>query len=101
MAREVAGDIRFVEVFVDTPLAVCESRDPKGLYKKARAGELKNFTGIDSIYEAPSNPDIILQAAEHAPEVLVEQIMKYRRIVPSCYCFCYFYMCSLCMYLCI
>jgi len=77
MAREVAGDIRFVEVFVDTPLAVCESRDPKGLYKKARAGELKNFTGIDSIYEAPSNPDIILQAAEHAPEVLVEQIMKY------------------------
>ncbi|HCX87831.1 MAG TPA: adenylyl-sulfate kinase, partial [Gammaproteobacteria bacterium] len=77
MAREVAGDTRFVEVFVDTPLAVCEARDPKGLYKKARAGELKNFTGIDSIYEAPSHPEITLKAGEHPPEVLVGQVMDY------------------------
>ncbi|SUX71205.1 adenylylsulfate kinase [Citrobacter freundii] len=48
----------FIEVFVDTPLATCELRDPKGLYKKARAGELRNFTGIDSVYEAPESPEI-------------------------------------------
>ena len=67
MARLAAGDILFVEAFVDTPLAVCESRDPKGLYKKARTGELKNFTGIDSVYEAPSQPEITLHGGEHSP----------------------------------
>lgn len=77
MAREIADDVPFVEVFVDTPLAVCEARDPKGLYKKARAGELENFTGVDSIYEAPSHPDITLQAGERPPEALVEQIMNH------------------------
>ena len=77
MAREIADDVLFVEVFVDTPLAVCETRDPKGLYKKARAGELENFTGIDSIYEAPSHPEITLQGSERSPEALVEQIMNY------------------------
>ncbi len=51
MARELFQDNEFLEVFVDTPLEVCEQRDPKGLYKKARAGEIKNFTGIDSTYE--------------------------------------------------
>jgi len=77
MAREIADDVPFVEVFVNTPLAVCEARDPKGLYKKARAGELENFTGVDSIYEAPSHPDITLQAGERPPEALVEQIMNH------------------------
>ncbi|BES86023.1 adenylyl-sulfate kinase [Pectobacterium araliae] len=57
MVQDLLGDGQFIEVFVDTPLATCEARDPKGLYKKARAGELRNFTGIDSVYEAPEAPD--------------------------------------------
>ena len=64
MVRERVGNDRFLEVFVDTPLAVCEQRDPKGLYKKARAGELKNFTGIDAVYEAPETPEIHLQGQQ-------------------------------------
>jgi len=77
MARLAVGDVLFIEVFVDTPLAVCEARDPKGLYKKARAGELQNFTGIDSAYEAPSRPEITLRAGEHSPEVLADQVAEY------------------------
>jgi len=65
----------FVEVFVDAPLEVCEARDPKGLYKKARAGEVKNFTGIDDAYEPPENPELRLDAATHAPEVLAGQVL--------------------------
>ncbi|KGA25724.1 adenylylsulfate kinase [Pectobacterium brasiliense] len=57
MVQDLLGEEQFIEVFVDTPLATCEARDPKGLYKKARAGELRNFTGIDSAYEAPEAPD--------------------------------------------
>ncbi|MFJ5428856.1 adenylyl-sulfate kinase [Pectobacterium actinidiae] len=57
MVQDLLGEGQFIEVFVDTPLATCEARDPKGLYKKARAGELCNFTGIDSAYEAPEAPD--------------------------------------------
>ncbi|MEX1027538.1 MAG: adenylyl-sulfate kinase [Candidatus Paceibacterota bacterium] len=72
-----AGD--FVEVFVDAPLEVCESRDPKGLYKKARAGELKGFTGIDDPYEAPQRPELRLASAEHTPEVLADQVIEYLR----------------------
>lgn len=64
MVREMLEHGRFVEVFVDTPLAICEARDPKGLYKKARAGELRNFTGIDSIYEAPIQPDVHLNGEQ-------------------------------------
>ncbi len=66
----------FIEVFVDTPLEICESRDPKGLYKKARAGEIKNFTGISDPYEAPTAPELRLDgsqdrtAAELASDVL-------------------------------
>ena len=60
LARSLMGDGEFIEVFVDTPLAVAEQRDPKGLYKKARRGELKHFTGIDSPYEAPENPDVVI-----------------------------------------
>jgi len=58
--RSLMGADEFVEVFVDTPLSVCEARDPKGLYKKARRGEIKSFTGIDSPYEEPLNPEIHL-----------------------------------------
>lgn len=65
----------FIEVFVDAPLDVCESRDPKGLYKKARAGELKGFTGIDDPYEAPERPELRLASAEHTPEVLADQVI--------------------------
>jgi adenylylsulfate kinase len=65
----------FIEVFVDAPLEVCEARDPKGLYKKARAGELKNFTGVDDPYEPPESPELRLDAAAHAPEVLAGQVL--------------------------
>lgn len=58
--REIVGHHKFVEIFVDTPLEVCEQRDVKGLYVKARAGEIKNFTGIDSAYEKPESPDVII-----------------------------------------
>ncbi|SFN10296.1 adenylylsulfate kinase [Izhakiella capsodis] len=64
MVRTMLGVECFIEVYVDTPLAICESRDPKGLYKKARSGELKNFTGIDSIYEAPLAPEIHLDGQQ-------------------------------------
>jgi bifunctional enzyme CysN/CysC len=68
MARELVSEGEFIEVFVDTPLAVAESRDPKGLYKKARRGELKNFTGVDSPYEAPERPEVHLDTTFLAPE---------------------------------
>ena len=67
----------FIEVFVDTPIEVCESRDPKGLYKKARAGEIKGFTGIDDPYEPPASPELILSAAEKTPDVLADEVMAY------------------------
>jgi len=64
MVRELLPEGRFIEIFVDTPLAVCETRDPKGLYKKARAGQLPHFTGIDSLYEAPERPDVHLDGQQ-------------------------------------
>lgn len=76
--RELFPKGKFIEVFVDTPLAICEARDPKGLYKKARAGELKNFTGIDSVYEPPQNADIILQG-EQLVTYLVPQLLEVLR----------------------
>ncbi|WP_343529482.1 adenylyl-sulfate kinase [Yokenella regensburgei] len=78
MVRELIGEGRFFEVFVDTPLAVCEARDPKGLYKKARAGELRNFTGIDSAYEYPDAPEIHLQG-EQLVTNLVNQLLDLLR----------------------
>jgi bifunctional enzyme CysN/CysC len=66
-ALHAAADLPFVEVFVDTPIEECERRDPKGLYKKARAGELKNFTGIDDPYEAPFAPELVLRPADGTP----------------------------------
>ena len=67
----------FIEVFVDTPLDVCEQRDPKGLYKKARAGELKGFTGIDDPYEAPSKPELHLAGDSASPPELARQVIAY------------------------
>lgn len=76
LAREVAGDIAFKEVYVATPLDVVEARDPKGLYKRARTGEIKNFTGVSSPYEAPENPDIVLDGSKQTPEQLADDLYE-------------------------
>jgi adenylylsulfate kinase len=70
-----AGD--FVEIHVKAPLEVCESRDPKGLYKKARAGEIKGFTGIDDPYEEPLHPELVLDSASHQPEALAAEVIAW------------------------
>jgi bifunctional enzyme CysN/CysC len=76
MARALFAEDEFIEVFVDTPIALCEQRDVKGLYAKARAGQLPNFTGISSPYEAPENPELHLRTAEHGIGELVETVLK-------------------------
>lgn len=76
MVRAMMPEGEFVEIFVDTPLEVAEARDVKGLYKKARAGQLKNFTGIDSPYEPPENPDICVNTVEMSPEEAAEHIVR-------------------------
>lgn len=81
MVRELVGEGRFIEVFVDTPLSICEARDPKGLYKKARAGELRNFTGIDSVYEAPENPEIHLGGEQLVTNLIAQLLDLLRRDV--------------------
>jgi bifunctional enzyme CysN/CysC len=73
-ARELFGSGEFVEVFVDAPLEECERRDPKGLYRKARAGEIRNFTGIDAPYERPLSPDVHLLSGGQRAEQLAEQL---------------------------
>jgi bifunctional enzyme CysN/CysC len=75
MARELLPDGEFIEVFVDTPLAVAEQRDVKGLYRKARRGEIKNFTGIDSPYEPPEHPELRIDTVTVSPDVAAEQIV--------------------------
>ena len=77
MAKDLLSSDEFFEIFVNTSLEECEKRDPKGLYKKARAGELKNFTGIDSSYEEPENPDLILNTSSGNAEQLTDQIIKF------------------------
>lgn len=72
-ARSMIKD--FVEVFADAPLEVCEERDVKGLYAKARAGEIKGFTGIDDPYEAPENAEVVLKTGEHSPEESAQQVI--------------------------
>ncbi|MDK9781069.1 adenylyl-sulfate kinase [Vibrio sp. B172a] len=72
LVRDLLPEGEFIEVFVNASLEVCEDRDPKGLYKKARAGEIPNFTGIDSEYQAPATPEIDLPAGEKSVEELVE-----------------------------
>jgi bifunctional enzyme CysN/CysC len=74
MARELIGADNFIEVFVDTPLAVCEQRDPKGLYKKARSGQLPNMTGINSPYEAPLSPELVVDTAQRGVEAALVDI---------------------------
>jgi bifunctional enzyme CysN/CysC len=75
MARGLFEPGEFVEVFVDAPLADCELRDVKGLYAKARRGELKNFTGLDSPYEPPQHPEVHLLAAQDSAQQCVEQLL--------------------------
>ncbi len=82
MARALAGDGDFVEVFIDTPLAVAEQRDPKGLYRKARRGELKNFTGIDSPYQPPERPEIRIDTTADTAEQAAERIVAWLREKP-------------------
>lgn len=76
-ARELIAENRFVEVFVECPLNVCEERDPKGLYKKARAGEIKEFTGISAPYEAPHNPEVVVNTAELSIIESAQQVITF------------------------
>jgi bifunctional enzyme CysN/CysC len=76
MVRELLEAGEFVEVFVDTPLKECISRDPKGLYRRALAGEIKNFTGVDQLYEVPENPELHLLASNGTPEALASQVIE-------------------------
>jgi len=69
--------VRFIEILVDSPLEVCEGRDVKGLYKKARAGEIKGFTGIDDPYEAPTKPELVLNTADQTVEQSAQQVLDY------------------------
>src|SRR6185369_1325518 len=77
MARGLVEQGEFVEIFVDTPLSVAEERDPKGLYKKARAGVIKHFTGIDSDYEPPENPELAIDTTKLSPEMAADRIVRY------------------------
>jgi bifunctional enzyme CysN/CysC len=84
MARDLLTDGEFMEVFVEVPLEIAEQRDPKGLYKKARRGELKNFTGIDSPYEIPENPELIIDTsamtAEDAADRVIDALRAHGRL---------------------
>ena len=76
-AKKTIGGDDFIEVFVSADLSVCEERDPKGLYKKARSGEIKNFTGIDAPYEEPVNPDLIIKTDKYTIEECANQVVGY------------------------
>jgi len=76
-ARAMVEETDFIEIFVDAPLEVCEARDPKGMYKKARAGEIKGFTGIDAPYEPPENPEMVLNAGAKPAETLADEVIAY------------------------
>lgn len=75
LVKNIVGGENYIEIFVDTPLVICEKRDIKGLYKKARAGEIKDFTGISAPYENPKNPDIVINTVEESPDQAVEKII--------------------------
>jgi len=77
MVRELVGDGEFIEVFVKAPLDICEQRDPKGLYAKARAGEIKNFTGIGSRYEEPKSPELVVNTDELSIEECADSILNF------------------------
>jgi adenylylsulfate kinase len=76
-ALHVASNLPFIEIHVNTPIATCEQRDPKGLYKKARAGELKGFTGVDDPYEEPLKPELVLDAATVSPQQATLILLEY------------------------
>jgi bifunctional enzyme CysN/CysC len=76
MVRELVGADEFVEIFVDTPIEECMRRDPKGLYARAKEGKIKNFTGIDSPYEAPENPEVVVSAGQGTPEEIARRIVE-------------------------
>jgi adenylylsulfate kinase len=76
-ALHVEGKLPFVEIHVNTPIETCEQRDPKGLYKKARAGQLKNFTGIDDPYEPPLNPELTIDATALSPQEITVMLVEY------------------------
>jgi len=76
-AKKTIGSDDFIEIFVSADLSVCEKRDPKGLYKKARSGEIKNFTGIDAPYEEPVNPDLIIKTDKYTIEECAKQVVEY------------------------
>jgi len=75
--REIQEDGDFIEVFVNAPLDVCEGRDPKGLYKKARAGTIPNFTGISAPYEEPENPELVLETGKESIEESIDKVVRY------------------------
>jgi adenylylsulfate kinase len=77
MVRQLVNDGEFIEIFVNAPLDVCEERDPKGLYKKARAGEIRNFTGIDDPYEAPENAELTIYTGEKTLEECAVEVISY------------------------
>lgn len=77
LVRNLFSDNEFIEIYVQAPLEVCEQRDPKGLYKKARAGEIKNFTGIDSRYEEPLSCELTVNTAQHSLEECACQVVAY------------------------
>lgn len=76
-ALHVAAQLPFIEVFLNTPIEACEQRDPKGLYKKARAGQLKNFTGIDDPYESPLTPELVIDATSTSPQEATVIVLQY------------------------
>src|SRR5215831_7617971 len=76
-ARALLPEGEFIEIFVNTPIEVCEARDPKGLYKKARAGQLKGFTGIDDPYEAPEKPELVLDGGKKSIDDLAEEVVAF------------------------
>jgi len=75
--KDIVGNDNFIEIYVNAPFEVCEQRDVKGLYKKARAGEIKNFTGLDAPFEAPENPDLEIKTADMTPEQSVEAVKAF------------------------
>lgn len=77
MVRELIGDDVFMEIFMDTPLQICEERDPKGLYKKARQGNIQDFTGVQARYEAPLSPDLVLDASDCSPEACADKVVAF------------------------
>lgn len=77
IVRDLLGEGEFIEVYIKCPLEECEVRDPKGLYDKARKGIIKNFTGIDSPYEEPEHPEIVLESSQFSVEECVEQVIDY------------------------